>query len=58
MAGSYNEYDPEYRAWMEDQDVYMGMSPRDLEMNDRFDFANAVAAAGDPERAAEIRMGA
>ena len=54
----YNEYDPEYQAWMEDQDVYSGMSARDQEWNDRCDYASEVAMAGDPERAAEIRMGA
>lgn len=54
----YNEYDPEYEAWMQEQDVYERMSPRDLEYNDRLDYASEVAAAGDPERAAEIRMGA
>lgn len=51
-------YDPDYDAMMDDRDVYSHMSARDLEMNDRLDYANAVAASGDPERAAEIRMGA
>ena len=41
-----------------EDDVYERMSPRDREWNDRLDYANAVAEAGDPERAAEIRMGA
>jgi hypothetical protein len=55
--GGYSDYD--YEA-MDDyrEDVYERMSPRDQEWNDRCDYANAVAASGDPERAAEIRMGA
>ena len=41
------------------EDVYEHMSYRDIEMNDRFDFAREVEMkSGDPERAAEIRMGA
>ena len=55
---AYNEYDPDYQAWMEDQDVYSHMSLSEIAHNDRMDYANEVAAAGDPERAMEIRMGA
>jgi hypothetical protein len=33
-------------------------SYREIEMCDRLDYAREVAEAGDPERAAEIRMGA
>lgn len=40
------------------EDVYEHMSARDQEMNDRLDYAREVEQAGDPERAAEIRMGA
>lgn len=39
------------------EDVYEHMSARDQEWNDRLDYANEVAKT-DPERAAEIRMGA
>jgi hypothetical protein len=39
-------------------DVYDHMSARDKEINDRLDYASRVESAGDPERAAEIRMGA
>ncbi len=39
------------------EDVYEHMSARDQEINDRLDYANEVAKT-DPERAAEIRMGA
>jgi hypothetical protein len=42
----------------EREDVYEHMTARELEMNDRLDFAREVEEAGDPERAAEIRMGA
>lgn len=54
----YYGHDPLDIAEMEDRDVYSHMSARDLEMNDRLDLAREVEESGDPERAAEIRMGA
>lgn len=49
--------DPAYVADMQDRDVYEHMSYADVAMNDRYDYASEVAQY-DPERAAEIRMGA
>jgi hypothetical protein len=53
--GGYSDYD--YEAMDEREDVYERMSVRDQEWNDRLDYANEVAVY-DPDRAAEIRMGA
>jgi hypothetical protein len=54
--GGYSDYD--YEAMDEREDVYEHMSAWDQEMNDRYDYANEVERMGNPDMAAEIRMGA
>jgi hypothetical protein len=53
-----DEYADMNDPMFERDDVYEHMSVRDIEMNDRLDYAREVEQNGDPERASEIRMGA
>jgi hypothetical protein len=55
----HKRYGDLYEMYDDEPDVYdHHMSLSEIAHNDRMDFANEVAAAGDPDRAAEIRMGA